>query len=302
MGKAPRDIGASVRARLMNLARERGQVFDLLLTRYALERLLYRLSISKHRNRFALKGAMLVTTWFEDPHRPTRDLDLLGFGEPSSDAMLAVWKEVCAIEAEDGVTFDGEGLRARPIREELEHGGVRLQTTATLARAKIYVTIDVGFGDAIEPGLEELEFPVLLDLPAPHLRAYARETVIAEKFQAMVALGRANSRMKDFYDVWVLSKTFDFDTSRLAQAIAATFKRRGTEIPRTIPDAFSPEFFRDEGKVRQWFAFIRDLSADTASFEIVVSELAAFIRPFSNEARALMQREIDVRRSDIQGE
>ena len=236
MGKAPRDIGTSVRARLMNLARERGQVFDLLLTRYALERLLYRLSISNHRNRFALKGAMLVTTWFEDPHRPTRDLDLLGFGESSSDAMLAVWKEVFAIETEDGVTFDGEGLRVRPIREELEYGGVRLQTTATLARAKIYVTVDVGFGDAIEPGLEEIDFPVLLEHPVPRLRAYARETVIAEKFQAMVALGRANSRMKDFYDVWVLSKTHQFDKARLAQAIAATFKRRATEIPRTLPD------------------------------------------------------------------
>ena len=280
----------------MNLARERGQVFDLLLTRYALERLLYRLSISKHRNRFALKGAMLVTTWFEDPHRPTRDLDLLGFGEPSPDAMLAVWKEVFAIETEDGVTFDGEGLRVRPIREELEYGGVRLQTTATLARAKIYVTVDVGFGDAIEPGLEEIDFPVLLDLPAPHLRAYARETVIAEKFQAMVALGRANSRMKDFYDVWVLSKAHEFDKERLAQAIAATFKRRGTEIPQKEPDVFTPEFFRDGSKLQQWSAFIRELSAETPPFETVVSELAAFIGPFASEARAAMLR----KREDIQ--
>lgn len=274
----------------MNLARERGQVFDLLLTRYALERLLYRLSISKHRNRFALKGAMLVTTWFEDPHRPTRDLDLLGFGEPSSDAMLAVWKEVFAIDTEDGVTFDGEGLRVRPIREELEYGGVRLQTTATLARAKIYVTVDVGFGDAIEPGLEEIDFPVLLDLPVPRLRAYARETVIAEKFQAMVALGRANSRMKDFYDVWVLSKTHEFDKERLSQAIAATFKRRGTEIPQKEPDAFTPEFFRDGSKLQQWSAFIRELSAETPPFETVVSELAAFIGPFASAARAAMLR------------
>jgi predicted nucleotidyltransferase component of viral defense system len=291
MGKAPRDIGASVRARLMNLARERGQVFDLLLTRYALERLLYRLSISKHRNRFALKGAMLVTTWFEDPHRPTRDLDLLGFGEPSPDTMLAVWKEVFAIETEDGVTFDGEGLRVRPIREELEYGGVRLQTTATLARAKIYVTVDVGFGDAIEPGLEEIEFPVLLDQPTPHLRAYARETVIAEKYQAMVALGLANSRMKDFYDVWVLSKTQDFQEARLAQAIAATFKRRGTTIPQTLPDAFTPKFFRDSQKLQQWSAFVRDLSSETPPFETVVLDVAAFITPFVNEARALILRE-----------
>ncbi len=275
----------------MNLARERGQVFDLLLTRYALERLLYRLSISKHRNRFALKGAMLVTTWFEDPHRPTRDLDLLGFGEPSPDAMLAVWKEVCAIEHEDGVTFDGEGLRVRPIREELEYGGVRLQTTAMLARAKIYVTVDVGFGDAIEPGLEEIEFPVLLDQPTPHLRAYARETVIAEKYQAIVALGLANSRMKDFYDVWVLSKRQDFDETRIAQAIAATFERRGTAIPETLPDAFTPRFFRDSQKLQQWSAFVRDLSAETPPFETVVLEVAAFITSFASRARALMLRE-----------
>lgn len=291
MGKAPRDIGASVRARLMNLARERGQVFDLLLTRYALERLLYRLSISKHRNRFALKGAMLVTTWFEDPHRPTRDLDLLGFGETSSDAMLEVWRDVCAIDAEDGVKFDGEGLRARPIREELEYGGVRIQTTATLARAKIYVTVDVGFGDAIEPGLEEIEFPVLLDQPTPHLRAYARETVIAEKFQAMVALGLANSRMKDFYDVWVLSKTHEFDKARLTRAIVATFKRRGTEIPKTRPDAFTPGFFRDQGKLQQWAAFVRDLTAQTPPFETVILDVAGFITPFADEARALIFRE-----------
>lgn len=290
MGKASRDIGASVRARLMNLARERGQVFDLLLTRYALERLLYRLSISQHRSRFALKGAMLVTTWFDDPHRPTRDLDLLGFGDPSSETIRAVWKEICAIDAEDGIKFDGEALRVRPIREELEYGGLRLQTTATLAGARIHVTVDIGFGDAIEPGLEEIDFPVLLDLPVPHLRAYARETVIAEKFQAMVALGRANSRMKDFYDVWVLSKTHQFDRTRLAQAIAATFKRRGTEVPETLPDAFTPEFFGDEGKLRQWSAFIRDLSTATPELETVLSEIAAFIGPFAGEARALMRR------------
>lgn len=297
MGKPGRDIGASVRARLMNLARERGQVFDLLLTRYALERLLYRLSISAHRNRFVLKGAMLVTTWFDDPHRPTRDLDLLGFGEPSSEAILAVWKEICAINAEDGITFDGETLRVRLIREELEYGGLRLQTTAALAGARIHVTVDIGFGDAIEPGLEEIDFPVLLDLPVPHLRAYARETVIAEKFQAMVALGRANSRMKDFYDVWVLSKTHEFDKARLAQAIAATFNRRGTAIPQTVPDAFTPEFFRNESKLQQWSAFVRDLSAETPPFETVVSELAAFIAPFVSEARAVILGEPEGGRS-----
>jgi predicted nucleotidyltransferase component of viral defense system len=282
MTKPARDIGASVRTRLMNLARERGQVFDLLLTRYALERLLYRLSISQHRNRFVLKGAMLVTTWFDDPHRPTRDLDLLGFGDSSAESMLAVWKEICAITADDGITFDGDGLRASPIREDMEYGGIRLRTTAVIARARIYVTVDIGFGDAVEPGPEEIDLPVLLDLPSPHLRAYARETVVAEKFHAMVTLGRANSRMKDFYDVWMLSKTHVFDRERLAQAIVATFKRRGTDIPQSIPDAFTPEFFHDPSKLQQWTAFVRDLSAELPSFETVVSELAAFIGPLAS--------------------
>ena len=170
MAKATRDIGASIRARLHNLARERGQVFDLLLTRYALERLLYRLSLSAYRNRFVLKGAMLITTWFEDPHRPTRDLDLLGYGDSSAEAMSSVWKEICKIAVDDGITFDSEALRIDPIREELEYEGLRIRTTATMARARISVTVDIGFGDSVEPGAEEIELPVLLDLPAPRSR------------------------------------------------------------------------------------------------------------------------------------
>jgi predicted nucleotidyltransferase component of viral defense system len=288
MVKATRDIGASVRARLLNLARERGQVLDLLLTRYALERLLYRLSLSVHRNRFVLKGAMLVTTWFEDPHRPTRDLDLLGYGDPSTEAMSIVWKEICGTVVDDGIRFDSEALRIAPIREELEYGGLRIRTTATMARAQIAVTIDIGFGDAVEPGVEEIDLPVLLDLPVPRLRAYARETVIAEKFHAMIVRGLANSRLKDFYDVWVLSKHYTFDT-RLAQAIAATFRRRQTEIPEKLPDAFTPEFFRNQRKVQQWSAFVRDLSAEIPTLETVVFELATFIGPYATEARALVQ-------------
>ena len=170
MAKATRDIGAAIRARLHNLARERGQVFDLLLTRYALERLLYRLSLSAYRNRFVLKGAMLITTWFEDPHRPTRDLDLLGYGDSSAEAMSSVWKEICKIAVDDGITFDSEALRIDPIREELEYEGLRIRTTATMARARISVTVDIGFGDSVEPGAEEIELPVLLDLPAPRSR------------------------------------------------------------------------------------------------------------------------------------
>jgi predicted nucleotidyltransferase component of viral defense system len=287
MAKPPRNVGASVRARLLDLARERGQVFDLLLTRYALERLLYRLSISRHRSRFVLKGAMLVTTWFDDPHRPTRDLDLLGYGDSSPETMLMIFKEICQTTADDGIHFNSDALHIDLIREELEYGGIRLRTTGTLAGARIAIIVDVGFGDTVEPGADEIDLPVLLNLPAPRLRAYTRETVIAEKFQAMVALGRANSRMKDFYDVWVLSKTYDFAAERLAKAIAATFERRKTPIPETLAAAITPEFSRDENKQRQWSAFARDLSRQAPSLETVISELATFIDPFAARARDL---------------
>lgn len=248
MAKAIRNIGASVRARLQNLSRAMGQSFDLILTRYALERLLYRLSTSAYAERFVLKGAMLLTSWFEDLHRATRDLDLLGLGDPSQDAMLAAFREILAVVVDDGVEFDLHALRVNQIREELEYGGLRLRTTASISGARIAVIVDVGFGDALEPGVEVIDYPSLLDFPRPRLRAYARETVIAEKFQAMVALGRANSRMKDFYDVWLLSQSFPFDDARLARAIAATFKRRGSAIPVKLPDALTSAFAEDTQK------------------------------------------------------
>ncbi|MDE0346624.1 MAG: nucleotidyl transferase AbiEii/AbiGii toxin family protein [Boseongicola sp.] len=215
MAKETRNIAASVRARLLNLSRASGPNFDLVLTRFALERLLYRLGQSAYAERFVLKGAMLLTSWFEDPQRGTRDLDPLGFGDPSPDAMIAMFRDILAQDANDGVEYDVAALRVDRIRDELEYGGMRLRTTASISGARINLTIDIGFGDALEPGVELIDYPVMLDLPAPRLRAYARETVIAEKFQAMVALGRANSRMKDFYDIWLLSRSFPFDDERL---------------------------------------------------------------------------------------
>ena len=217
MREPKRNMGASVRDRLLNIARERQQPFDLLLTRYVLERLLYRLSKTPHRDRFVLKGAMLITTWFDDPLRPTRDLDLLGFGDPDPQAMIRIFREVCAVKADDGVELDVAALETDRIREELEYGGLRIKTTATIGGAKIRVAVDIGFGDAVEPAAVEVELPVLLDLPSPRLRAYARETVIAEKFQALVMLGCANSRMKDLYDIWVLSRSYRFTGDSLAR-------------------------------------------------------------------------------------
>lgn len=178
-----RNMGASIRARLLNLSQERNQPFQMLLTRYALERRLYRLGTTEHRDRFVLKGAMLMTTWFVNPFRPTQDVDFLVFGDPDPDAMLGVFREICAVQIDDGVIFDTNALVIDRVRDELEYGGLRIKTNATIAGALIRIVIDIGFGDAIEPGLVELDMHVLLDQPAPRLRTYPRETVIAEKFR-----------------------------------------------------------------------------------------------------------------------
>ena len=287
MPKEIKNIGASVRARLLSLSKASGRSFDLVLTRFALERLLFRLSQSRYADRFVLKGAMLLMSWLAEPHRGTRDLDLLGFGDPSADAMLATFREILAQDAGDGVVFDADTLRVDRIREELEYGGLRLRTTASISGARINLTIDIGFGDALEPGAELIDYPVMLDLPAPRLRAYARETVIAEKFQAMVALGRANSRMKDFYDVWILGRSFTFDDDKLARAIAATFARRGTEVPAELPDALSPAFAADEQKQQQWRVFVKDVTLDPGALANVLSDLADFLMPHVDMAAKL---------------
>lgn len=282
MPDRPRNIGASVRQRLLNLAHARGQPMELLLTRYALERLLHRLSLSPHRERFVLKGAMLLATWFDEPHRATRDVDLLGFGDAAEDALLGTFREIMAVEADDGVSFDLKGLKIEAIREEVEYGGSRLRTTAALASARIPITVDIGFGDAVEPGVEDIDLPVLLDMPSPHLRAYPPETVIAEKFHAMVALGRANSRMKDYYDVWMLTSAFDIDPERLRRAIVATFARRNTVIPPEVPDGLSNAFANDPAKQRQWDAFARNLSAPALAFQLVVQGLRERLMPIAS--------------------
>lgn len=281
-----RNMGASVRARLLNLSKERNQPFQLLLTRYALERLLYRLSQTKYRDRFVLKGAMLLTTWIKTPFRSTGDLDLLAFGDADPEAMLKVFREICAVSIDDGVVFDLDSLVVDRTRDDLEYGGLRIKANATIDGAKVRIVIDVGFGDAVEPEIKELDLPVLLDQPSPHLRAYPRETVIAEKFQAMVALGRANSRMKDFYDIWELSRAYEFDKDRLAKAIKATFERRNTKIPAETPDALTPAFANDAAKQQQWNAFAQGIEADVPDLPTVIDDLSSFLMPFAQAARS----------------
>jgi predicted nucleotidyltransferase component of viral defense system len=291
MPKPKLNMGASVRRRLLNIANERGQSFQLLLTRYVNERLLYRLTQTQHRDHFLLKGAVLLMSWFDDPLRPTRDLDLLGFGDSDPEALKAIFREVCAVKQDDGVVFDIDGLTVGRIREETEYGGLRIKTTATIGGAKVPVAIDVAFGDAVEPEATEAELPVLLDVPPPRLRVYPREAVIAEKFQAMVVLGRANSRMKDFYDIWILARSFEFKGDVLARAIAATFIRRETEVPKERPDGLTSAFAEDQTKIQQWNSFIEDVAFRPGTLASVVEDLAAFLMPHSAKARALSEQQ-----------
>lgn len=287
MRKPPKNVGASVRARLLNLSKERNEPFDLLLTQYALERLLYRLSISKYKDKFVLKGAMLLRHWLDDPHRPTRDLDLLGFGESDPQTTLGYFKAIGSIRADDGVTFDTGTLEVDAVRDDSGYSGLRLKCYATIDGARVRIIVDIGYGDATEPGLNEIELLPLLDQPAPKLRAYSPETVIAEKFQAMVHLGFANTRLKDFYDIWVLSRTYEFKDDRLARAICATFDRRKTQIPSDRPDALSDTFASDPTKIQQWTAFIQDVAIDPGPLNGVIATLATFLMPHAEKTRNL---------------
>ena len=280
MARELRNIGASVRARLLARARAEQTDFQILLTRYALERLLYRLSVSDQRERFVLKGAMLFAIWQDNPFRPTRDLDLLGHADPDPATVAASIRSICSVEvADDGVVFDLAGIEAAQFRAEDEYAGVRVRTSATIAGARLPIQIDVGFGDVITPEAIEIEYPVLLDAPAPILRAYPPETVVAEKTEAIVSLGIANSRMKDFYDLWTIAQTFPFEGDDLAEAIRRTFERRRTPLPEQVPIGLSDSFALE--RETQWQAFLaRDrLEVAPASFAQVINDLRAFLQP-----------------------
>lgn len=274
--KGDRDTPAahSARQRLLNRSRETGKDYNLLLTWFGIERLLYRLSRSEHADQFILKGAMLFAAWTGKVYRPTRDLDLLGFGDPSAERLVSVFRGLCQTAAEDdGLRFDADSVSCEPIRDDQEYGGMRVKLLGFLGNARISLQVDVGFGDAVTPEARRTKFPTLLDHPAPVVRAYPVETVVAEKFEAMVSLGMANSRMKDFYDAWILLGEFELDDATLAQAIGATFERRRTAIPAALPVTFSDEFVSDPMKQSQWSGFLgrSGLSADLQFAEVVAA-------------------------------
>ena len=290
--KVPRrNLPASVKSRLLALAHARGEDFQHALIHFAIERWLYRLSVSCHADRFVLKGAILFATWERAPYRPTLDLDLLGYGENSIEAVAQVFREILQkVVSEDGLVFDADSVRGEQINEEGVYQGIRIRLTARLGKAVIPVQIDVGFGDPVTPGPVELEYPSLLDFPSAKLRGYPPETVVAEKFESLVSLGMKNTRMKDFYDLWHIAKGHAFTRKVLRRAIASTFKARGTPMPSQPPTAFTPEFSLDESKQKSWAAFLaRSRLQAPVSLHEVVLDLAGFLLPLAKDTERFDQ-------------
>jgi len=284
-----RNTGHSVFQRLLNHANIHREDFNLLLLRYGVERLLYRLSISPHADRFILKGASLFLVWKGQSYRVTKDADLLGFGPADAERITGIFKELCkpATEDIDGIEFMPDTVRAIPIRETQAYDGIRVTFVGLLHKARIPLQIDICFGDVVTPEPERIKFPTLMGAPPPQLLAYPRYTMVAEKFEAMVRLGVANSRMKDFYDVWLVSRLFEFDGRILCDAIRNTFRQRSTPLPGGMPMAFTDEFRKDSQKQTQWRAFVRKAKPEDVSADIdaVICLVAAFLMPVLEVAR-----------------
>jgi len=270
-----------VRARLANRARATKRPFNELLQYYAMERFLYRLSRSEHRSRFVLKGALMLRVWDAPLARPTKDVDFLGRLNNSIPNLVAVVRDILAVDVEpDGMAFDGSTIKAESIKEEAEYEGVRIRFTVFLGKARVSMQVDIGFGDVVVPEVKEINYPVLLDFPPPQLQGYPREAVVAEKFQAMVFLGSLNTRMKDFYDIWLLARNFDFQGPTLREAIQATFANRGSEIQHT-PVALAPIFTGAQSTRAQWKAFVGKVGTAIVpqDFAEVAAAIAQFLLP-----------------------
>lgn len=274
------DAAASARARLHTLARERKMELQLVLAEFAVERLLYRLGVSRHADSYVLKGAMLFKLWSNERDRATWDLDLLGRGADGVADVVAVVHDLCSIAVDDGIFFDVASIRGEEIRAADEYAGVRVRLEARLAGARIPMQVDVGFGDAITPAPTRETYPTLLDHAPPSILVYPREAVVAEKLEAMVSLGVTNSRMKDFYDVHVLASTFSFDGPVIAEAIRATFERRGTTLPDARPLVLTRDFLAAPERQTQWRAFLRRGRLDAApDAGDLADALATFLSP-----------------------
>jgi Nucleotidyl transferase AbiEii toxin, Type IV TA system len=276
-----KNLPASVRQRLTNKAKETNRPFQELLQYFAMERFLYRLGRSKHAHKFILKGALMFTTWGGPSARPTKDIDLLAHTDNAVEAVVAVIRNVCMEVVEpDGLVFDVASVVGAAIKEDADYSGVRVTFLVTLENARVSMQIDMGFGDVVTPAAIMTTYPVLLDFPAPRLLGYPRETVVAEKFEAMTKLGLLNSRMKDFYDLWLLSRQFEFDGATLTTAIERTFANRNTAVV-VSPKALTHEFSGNSSKQKQWQAFMRKtkLSGVPMALQAVIDDLAPFLTP-----------------------
>ena len=277
--KSPRNIPASVRQRILYRAKSDRRPFNELLQYYAMERFLYRLSQSAHADRFILKGALMLRVWRSPELRPTMDIDMLGRTSNKEADIIAQIRDILSMDVEaDGLVFDADSIQAERITEDADYEGIRIRFRGALDSARINMQVDIGFGDVVYPGPEESELPTMLDSPAPRLLCYSRESSIAEKFEAMVKLGVLNSRMKDFYDIWLLSRQFDFDGAKLSKAIRLTFERRGTALPTEI-EAFTEPFI--DAKQIQWTTFWKRLQQDQVpvSFREVTTAVDGFLAP-----------------------
>lgn len=277
-----KNVAASVRARLLQRSREIDQEYQLILTRYGIERLLYRLSISDHRERFILKGAQLFTVWHHVPHRATRDLDLLGFGSCAIDDMVSVFREICSAKVDDdGIIFDPASVTGKPIRAEDLYVGVRIVFLGRIENSRIHMQVDIGFGDSLVIDPEEISFPSLLDMPLPKLRGYRMETSISEKYQALVSLGILNSRMKDYFDFWFLGHHFSFDGQDLSSSINATCTRKGRIFSDEIPIGLTEAFWKDNTRQAAWLSFWNKSvrTKPMLSLEQIVSFSSKFLLP-----------------------
>lgn len=279
-----KNLAASVQARLLNIAKAEGRDYAQVLTKFALERLLYRLSQSSHADSFLLKGALLFDLWFDVPLRPTRDIDLLGFGLAELPHVIGVFDDLCSITVDDGMVFVPESIKAEEIRKEANYAGIRISMIGLLGTARTSIQIDIGYGDAVTPAPETAIYPVLLkDFPAPELRVYPRYTVVAEKLETLTTLGIANTRMKDYFDLWVLHEQGEFDQEILRSAIAATFDRRGRSIPNRLPLGLSDEFASDAQKLRQWQGFLKKNQLKPIELAEVTQRLREWLWPLMSE-------------------
>jgi predicted nucleotidyltransferase component of viral defense system len=273
-----KNITASIRAKLRNIANKEHKPFDFILMLYMIERLLYRLSVSKYSDNFILKGGLFLYITIKEKARPTKDIDFLA-KQLSNDIskMHNIFNEICKIKCQDGLLFEEESITAEKIKEDAEYEGIRIKIKCYLGNAFKILQLDIGFGDVVVPKPVMIEYPILLDMNPPEIKAYSIESVISEKFEAMISLSLLNSRMKDFYDIWILSKKYMFDGRVLYEAIFETFNRRGTHLNKE-PAIFSKNFYIDKSKQKQWTAFTNRIG-QKAEFELVMKSLENFLKP-----------------------